>query len=220
MKKKNTKIIIALLVIALVIGFMIPSCRKTILDIGNGILNEAGTSVTEGLEEITGDSGQDDQGLTGITDEEPDVQPDEQHGEQPDEEVGAGDVPSQEVSDGASPTLDENGSYDDKENVALYILTYGKLPPNYISKKDAEALGWEGGSVERFAPGKCIGGTYFGNYESLLPKKKGREYHECDIDTLGKSSRGAKRIIYSNDGLIYYTDDHYETFELLYGEED
>jgi len=115
--------------------------------------------------------------------------------------------------------IDEGGSYDDKENVALYIHTYGKLPPNYITKKQAEALGWTGGSLERYAPGKCIGGSYFGNYEGILPKKKGREYHECDIGTLGKSSRGAKRIVYSNDGLIYYTDDHYESFELLYGEE-
>ena len=64
----------------------------------------------------------------------------------------------------------------------------------------------------------CIGGDYFGNYEGLLPAQKGRKYYECDIDTLGKSKRGAKRIIYSNDGLIYYTEDHYESFELLYGE--
>ena len=62
-------------------------------------------------------------------------------------------------------------------------------------------------------------GDYFGNYEGLLPEKKGRKYTECDIDTLGAKSRGAKRIIFSNDGLIYYTDDHYESFELLYGEE-
>lgn len=117
------------------------------------------------------------------------------------------------------PAIDEDGSYDDKDNVALYIHTYGKLPPNYISKADAQDLGWEGGSVERYAPGKCIGGSKFGNYEGLLPKKNGRQYYECDIDTLGGNSRGAKRIVYSNDGLIYYTDDHYESFTLLYGEE-
>lgn len=119
----------------------------------------------------------------------------------------------------AETQLDENGTYDDKDNVALYIHLYGRLPSNYITKKEAQNLGWEGGSVEKYAPGKCIGGTYFGNYEGILPEKDGREYYECDIDTLGKSSRGAKRIVYSNDGLIYYTDDHYETFELIYGEE-
>ncbi|MBQ6866862.1 MAG: ribonuclease, partial [Clostridia bacterium] len=51
------------------------------------------------------------------------------------------------------------------------------------------------------------------------PKKKGRKYYECDIGTVGKRSRGARRIIFSNDGLVYYTDDHYESFTLLYGEE-
>ena len=114
------------------------------------------------------------------------------------------------------PAIDENGSYDSKDDVALYLHTYGKLPPNYISKADAQDLGWEGGSVERYAPGRVIGGSKFGNYEGLLPKANGRQYYECDIDTLGESSRGAKRLVYSNDGLIFYTDDHYESFEQLY----
>ena len=110
------------------------------------------------------------------------------------------------------------GWYYSKDDVALYIHTYGKLPSNYITKDEAEALGWTGGSVQKYKEGAAIGGTYFGNYEGLLPKKNGRKYYECDIDTDGKSSRGTKRIIYSNDGLIYYTDDHYESFTLLYGE--
>ena len=117
------------------------------------------------------------------------------------------------------PALDPDGVYTSKEDVALYIHTYGCLPKNFITKKDAQKLGWTGGSLERYAPGMCIGGDYFGNYEGLLPKAKGRSYTECDIDTLGAKSRGAKRIVFSNDGLIYYTDDHYETFTLLYGEE-
>ena len=116
-------------------------------------------------------------------------------------------------------SIDEAGIYDSAEDVALYLHTYGKLPSNYITKKEAGKLGWEGGSVEQVAPGKCIGGDWYGNYEGLLPAKEGREYHECDIDTLGQKKRGAKRIIYSNDGLIYYTDDHYESFTLLYDEE-
>jgi hypothetical protein len=115
--------------------------------------------------------------------------------------------------------IDKNGVYTSKDDVALYLYTYKTLPSNFITKKQAQAKGWSGGSLEPYAPGCCIGGTYFGNYEGLLPEKRGREYHECDIDTLGKKSRGAKRIVYSNDGLIYYTEDHYQTFELLYGEE-
>ncbi len=116
-------------------------------------------------------------------------------------------------------TIDKNGSYTSKDDVALYIHTYGELPKNFITKKEAERLGWDGGSLEPYAPGKSIGGSYFGNYEGKLPKKKGRTYYECDIDTKGKRSRGPKRIVYSTDGLIYYTPDHYESFELLYGEE-
>ena len=118
-----------------------------------------------------------------------------------------------------TPAIDEDGVYTSKDDVALYLHTYGHLPSNFITKKEAEKLGWSGGSLEPYAPGKCIGGSHFGNYEGILPEKDGRSYTECDIDTLGADKRGAKRIVFSNDGLIYYTEDHYETFELLYGEE-
>ena len=111
---------------------------------------------------------------------------------------------------------DEDGSYTTKEDVALYLHTYGHLPPNFITKKEAEKAGWTGGSLDRVLPGMCIGGDYFGNYEGKLPKAKGRKWAECDINTLGARSRGPERIIFSNDGLIYYTPDHYESFELLY----
>ena len=110
---------------------------------------------------------------------------------------------------------DPDGVYDGRDEVALYLHTYGRLPGNYITREEARALGWEGGSVEQVASGKCIGGDRFGNYEQLLPEG---EYHECDIDTLGKESRGAKRLIYTDDD-IYYTDDHYESFVMLYDEE-
>ena len=114
-------------------------------------------------------------------------------------------------------TVTEDGEYTDKDHVALYIHAFGKLPSNYITKEEAEDLGWVSslGNLWKVAPGKSIGGSHFGNYEKLLPTKKGRKYYECDIDYKGKS-RGAKRIIYSNDGLIFYTEDHYESFEQLY----
>ena len=129
-------------------------------------------------------------------------------------------APETEPETEPAPAIDEDGWYDDKENVALYIHTYGKLPSNYVTKYDAEDLyGWTGGALDKYEKGMAIGGSKFGNYEGILPKKSGRQYYECDIDTVGTNSRGAKRIVYSNDGLVYYTDDHYETFELLYGEE-
>ena len=142
--------------------------------------------------------------------------------------VPATDAPSDAEADAVSPSesdksspaaLDEVGEYTSAEDVALYLHLYAHLPQNFITKKDARALGWNGGGLDDYADGKCIGGDRFGNYEGLLPDAPGREYHECDIDTLHAASRGAKRIVYSNDGLIYYTEDHYESFILLYGEE-
>ena len=110
-------------------------------------------------------------------------------------------------------SIDKNGYYYSKTEVAEYIHLYGDLPSNYITKAQARRLGWSGGSVERYKKGAAIGGDRYGNYERKLPRKN---YRECDIDTKGKNSRGSKRIIYSSDGDIYYTPDHYETFEQLY----
>lgn len=147
--------------------------------------------------------------------EDPDASEDQDASEEPDR---PGNASSEDQSAGLD-ALPENGSYTTKEDVALYIHTYGRLPDNFITKKEAQDLGWPGGNLEPYAPGMCIGGSRFGNYEGLLPEAKGRTYTECDIDTLGAKSRGAKRIVFSNDGLIYYTGDHYESFELLYGDE-
>jgi len=122
-------------------------------------------------------------------------------------------------SDEGNASVYEDGWYTSKEEVALYIHLYEHLPDNYVTKDEAEDAGWNGGNVERYTgEGTAIGGSRFGNREGLLPKEQGRTYTECDIDTPGSNSRGAKRIVFSNDGLVYYTDDHYESFELLYGE--
>ena len=225
--KKTLAGLLALLTVLTLLGGSLVSCDEQTLSSAL----DAALSLAENLPEPEKSPG-DDGGLVLIDPEEPDPLPEEAQASEPEPEPAPEteapapepeqpapepEPPAPEPETEAPPVIDENGSYDDKENVALYIHTYGKLPPNYITKKEAENLGWTGGSLERYAPGKCIGGTYFGNYEGLLPKKKGREYHECDIGTLGRSSRGAKRIVYSNDGLIYYTEDHYESFELLYG---
>ena len=112
-------------------------------------------------------------------------------------------------------TVEKDGEYTDKEHVAAYLRAYHRLPSNYITKKDAQNLGWSGrgnDSLWKVAPGKSIGGSRFGNYEGQLPDEEGRRWFECDIDYDGKN-RGVKRIVYSSDGLIYYTEDHYNTFE-------
>lgn len=198
MMKKWTALLLALL---MMFGFT--ACGDVSADdVIAGV--EAATQIVEMLEgsETTVEIGEDEL-FTGPSDE-PDNEADEF-------EDMVGDV---EVSE-----LDEDGWYYSAEDVSEYLIVYGELPENFITKSEAEALGWEGGSVERYLEGAAIGGDRFYNNDGDLPKEKGRLYYECDIDTNGAKSRGPERIVFSNDGLIYYTPDHYETFELLYGEE-
>lgn len=148
---------------------------------------------------------------------EPSAAPETAPAETEEPESQTPETPDESPSE--SPSVSEDGWYNSKEDVALYIHLYGRLPDNYVTKREAQELGWSGGGVERYAgEGTAIGGSRFGNYEGLLPEAEGRVYTECDIDTVGGNSRGAKRVVFSNDGLIYYTGDHYESFELLYGE--
>lgn len=126
--------------------------------------------------------------------------------------------------DAADYEVEEDGWYDTMEEVAIYLTLFEELPENYITKKEAQNLGWESrkGNLWDVAYGCSIGGDKFGNYEKLLPDQKGRKWTECDIDFEG-DYRNGERIVFSNDGLIYYTDDHYESFdkiEVIWSEEE
>ena len=116
--------------------------------------------------------------------------------------------------DGDRYPVEEDGWYDSLEEVAVYLTVYGELPENYITKSEAQKLGWVSsrGNLWEVAEGCSVGGDRFGNYEGLLPEKSGRKWTECDIDFDG-SYRNGKRVVFSSDDLIYYTDDHYESFE-------
>lgn len=104
----------------------------------------------------------------------------------------------------------------DFQGVADYIHKNGRLPDNFITKEQAIKLGWTTGKdLDKVAPGKSIGGDIFTNAEKSLPSAPKRVWRECDINYNG-GKRGADRILYSNDGLIYSTSDHYKTFKLLY----
>lgn len=133
--------------------------------------------------------------------------------------TGSASVSSAEGSadQDSAGSISEDGTYTSKDDVALYLHLYGHLPSNFITKSEARDLGWDSslGNLDEVAPGMSIGGERFGNYEGSLPEKSGRRYYECDVDYSG-GYRGAERIIYSSDGLIYYTEDHYRTFERLY----
>lgn len=137
-------------------------------------------------------------------------------------EEGIDESETQESADPIdSSGVTEGQSYSTKDEVAAYIHQFNELPPNYLTKDEAEALGWDNseGNLWEVTDRMSIGGDVFGNREGLLPKQAGRTYYEADIDYEG-GYRGAERIVYSDDGLIFYTDDHYESFEQLYGEGD
>lgn len=118
------------------------------------------------------------------------------------------------VVDAADYEISKDGWYDGMEEVAIYLTFFDKLPGNYITKREAQNLGWDNrkGNLWSVAEGCSIGGDRFGNYEGILPDQKGRKWTECDIDFDG-GYRNGKRVVFSNDGLIYYTGDHYQTFD-------
>ena len=112
----------------------------------------------------------------------------------------------------ATSKVVRDGEYTDKDHICWYIVAFGALPRNFITKNEARRLGWQGGPVEPYAPGKSIGGDRYGNYEGTLPAGR---YRECDVDTKGRP-RGAKRIVFSDDRRVYYSDDHYRTFKQIH----
>ena len=194
-------------------------CTAACMDESDAIsMIEAIQIAAENIENAATESAPED-GLVLVEDEEAPAEK-ETPAEAPEETPIPPDDTQPEEPDGTAPAeesvIDRDGWYTTKEDVALYLHTYGELPGNFITKNEARKLGWSGGGLDDYADGKSIGGDYFGNYEGILPDG---DYHECDINTMHASSRGAERIIYSDDGRIYYTDDHYESFTLLYGEE-
>ena len=216
MKKRKRRLWLALLLTAVLALGLLTGCRK---GGSQGQDNSAvlhSTASEAQVSQNTEEDGAEDQELILYDDDDFQDSVYAEDEEQPEEEEEQAEEKEEQPGKEEPPqtaSVDENGSYTTKDDVALYIHIYGKLPHNFITKKEAQKLGWSGGSLEPYAPGKCIGGSYFGNYEGILPDGK---YRECDIDTLGKKSRGAKRIIYSDDGRIYYTDDHYKSFTQLY----
>ena len=120
-------------------------------------------------------------------------------------------------AEAADPPDEEAGPVTEPQAIADYLFEHGKLPENFITKEEAQDLGWDSSRnyVSDVAPGKSIGGDRFGNYEGQLPKAKGRKFFECDANYTG-GKRGPERIVYSSDGHVWYTKDHYGTFKELF----
>ncbi|MDO5390826.1 MAG: ribonuclease domain-containing protein [Eubacteriales bacterium] len=192
MKKLKNFLLVLLSVLVVVFGgYRVESYQQ---DNQNVETEQTVSGETEAVEEETAD----------ISDES----------EQSSSELSVSGEDSQAAS---TVSVSEDGTYTSKEEVALYIHTYGHLPDNFISKTKARKAGWDSkeGNLDEVLPGMSIGGSEFKNYDGQLPDAAGRTWTECDINYTG-GYRGAERIVFSNDGLIYYTGDHYKTFEQLY----
>ena len=125
----------------------------------------------------------------------------------------AGTVAPPSAAPDVSTATQAPAAITEPQAIADYLFRYGHLPDNFITKAEAKALGWDSSRnyVSDVAPGKSIGGDRFSNYEGLLPRAGGRTYREADCNYTG-GPRGAERIVYSSDGRVYYTADHYQTF--------
>ena len=209
---KKIRNILALLLAAMLLMGLLSGC--TAEEIGAAI--DAASEIVEILEE-SGDTPEASPAPAKEEPAKPSPTPEAAPEPTPEPTAQPQNTPEPTAQPDPEPAIDEDGQYTTKDDVALYIHTYGHLPSNFVTKKEAQKKGWPGGDLEPYCPGMSIGGDYFGNREGLLPSAKGRTWTECDINTMGKHSRGAERIVFSNDGLIYYTGDHYESYELLYG---
>ena len=99
------------------------------------------------------------------------------------------------------------------DGVDLYLSLYGCLPKNYVTRENAEAAGWKRlrGNLAEVLPGKLIGGNAYKNRDHRLPEALGRIWYEADFDYTG-GYRNDCRLMFSNDGLLFVTYDHYATF--------
>lgn len=99
----------------------------------------------------------------------------------------------------------------DEKNVISYVKSNHKLPDFYITKSQAKKQGWvpSKGNLCDVLPGKAIGGDKFSNREKQLPK--GEQYYEADVN-YNCGNRGADRIIFTKNGDVWLTKDHYKSF--------
>ena len=130
----------------------------------------------------------------------------------------SGDIgnPQQQTAEITDLAVAYGEAYTDPDEVAMYLHEFEELPPNFVTKKEAQQQGWDAGeNLSEILPGCSIGGDKFGNFEGFLPEASDRQYYECDVNYTG-GHRGAERLVFSSDGLIYYTEDHYESYTQLY----
>ena len=142
-------------------------------------------------------------------------------------EIQSAELPSSSPSPNSIPTTDFKAQVDatpqtsainvtdhSLSHTVAYLKERNTLPAYYLTKKEATAKGWipSKGNLAVALPDMMIGGDIFTNAERQLPRAPGRVWREADFEYTN-GTRNAKRILYSNDGLIFVTYDHYKTFK-------
>jgi len=127
------------------------------------------------------------------------------------------EAPTAAPTEAPTEKQEEAGPIIEPQRIADYLFEYGELPDNFLTKQEARDLGWDSrwNDLSDVAPGMSIGGDRFGNYDGNLPRRKGVRYYEADCWYTG-GHRGAERIVWSTEGRVWYTDDHYQTFTEMY----
>jgi len=110
---------------------------------------------------------------------------------------------------------------DGLDGVDHYLFIHHCLPDNYMTQEEAKLLGWKNwkGNLWDVFPGAVIGGSRYTNRDGRLPDAPWRIWYEADFDYNG-GYRNWKRIVFSNDGLMFVTYNHYLTFSEVYWEDD
>ncbi len=102
----------------------------------------------------------------------------------------------------------ENGD----DGADYWIKYFGELPKYYVTKNEAKSSGWrQSKSPENYIPDKMIMGGIYHNKNDHLPNAPGRIWYEADINYY-EGKRNGHRFLWSNDGLMFVTYNHYETF--------
>jgi len=113
----------------------------------------------------------------------------------------------------SAPAQADIATLTDAHTVARWVLQHQQLPDYYLTKSEARKRGWNPakGNLCEVLPGKAIGGDRFTNREKRLPARAGRLWYEADVN-YRCGHRDADRLVYSSDGLVFLSTDHYRSF--------
>ncbi|KIA88232.1 ribonuclease domain-containing protein [Kaistella jeonii] len=119
---------------------------------------------------------------------------------------------SADVNASPSKNTESIDELTNEKKVINYVKATRRLPDYYVTKSEAKKSGWvpSKGNLCDVLPGKAIGGDRFSNREKNLPGNE--QYYEADVN-YNCGNRNADRIVFTVNGDIFLTKDHYKSFQ-------